>query len=77
MFCHCCNLPRSKICSNCGIEKAVSEFQAGRRQCKVCRKAYGGRYLSKKAVAAAAAEGAAQAEAEAEAQAVQPAIEVK
>ena len=67
MFCHCCNLPRSKVCSNCGIEKAVSEFQAGRKQCKVCRKAYnGGRYLAKKAVALAA-----------EASSGQPAIEVK
>lgn len=30
----------TKICSKCGIEKPLSEFDEGRNQCKECRRAY-------------------------------------
>ena len=40
MFCKCCNLPKSKICSECTIEKSLDKFEKGRKQCKECRKLY-------------------------------------
>ena len=49
MFCQCCKLPRSKICSQCKVEKSVDSFASGRKQCKDCRKQYNAKkYLQRK-----------------------------
>lgn len=39
-YCKCCNLPKSKVCNKCGIEKTTDLFYAGKKICKDCRKIY-------------------------------------
>ena len=44
LYCKCCNLPKAKTCNKCEKDKAPSEFDAGRRACKDCRRDYNAKY---------------------------------